>query len=141
LQLERVKKLFSKYNIPISRFAIPTGICEDGGFAALVKVGHTSGHSLEESKECSGGHECWERKLLISQEQMEAGVATELLQSRLFAPDHEQPPSPGSLCIIGGKVKLVDLPVGMDDDTLHRTNELQLVRKALLVETHKRKSG
>jgi len=103
---------------------MPTGIHEHGGFVTLVKVGHTSCHFLEEFKYCSGGHECWERKLLISQEHREAGVATELLQPRPFAPGHEQPPSPGSLCIFGGKVKLADLPVGMDDDTLHRTNEL-----------------
>ena len=85
LQLERAKKLFSKYNIPLSRFAMPTGIREHaGGSVALVKVGHTSAHSLEEFKNYSGRHECWERKQLISQEQMEAGVATELLQPRLF---------------------------------------------------------
>jgi len=70
---------------------------------------------------------------------MEAGTATEMLQPHLFAPGHEQPPSPGSLCIFGGKVKMADLPVVMDDDTLHRTNELQLVCRPRLVETRKRK--
>ena len=72
---------------------------------------------------------------------MEAGTATEMLQPHLFAPGHEQPPSPGSLCIFGGKVELAlaDLPVGMDDDTLPHINELQLVCEARLVETRKRK--
>jgi len=75
---------------------------------------------------------------LIGQEQMEAGVATELLQPRLFAPGHQQPPSPGCLCTFGGTVTLADLPAGMDADTLHRSNKLQLVRKARLFRESKK---
>ena len=70
---------------------------------------------------------------------MEAGVATELLQPRLFSPGHQQPPSPGSLCIFGGKVTLADLPVGIDADILNHSNELQLVREARLFRQSKKK--
>jgi len=62
-----------------------------------------------------------------------------MLQPRLFAPGHQQPPSPGCLCIFRGKVTLADLPVGMDVDILHRTNELQVVCEAR-IENRKRKS-
>ena len=69
---------------------------------------------------------------MIDQEQMEAEMPAKLLQPRLFAVGHQQPPSPGCLCIYGGKVSVVDLPVGVDVDILHRTNELQLARQAII---------
>jgi len=43
--------------MPLSEFAMPAGILEHGDFVALV--GHTSGHSLKEFKDNSGGHDCW----------------------------------------------------------------------------------
>jgi len=135
LQVERAKKFFFKYTIPLSEFAMPAGIRQHGGFIALVMVGQSSRHCLKEFKDNSGGFDSRERKLLIGQDQMKEGVAIELLQPRLFAPGHQQPPSPGCLCIFGGKVTLADLPAGMDGDILHRTNKLQLVR-----ESRKRKS-
>jgi len=123
LQLERARKLFTKYAISLSKSAVPAGTRLHGGFVALVVVGHTSSHSLKEFSDNSGGCDCWERKLLIGHEQMKAEMATELLQPRLFAVGHQQPPSPGCLCILGGKMSLVDLPAGVDVDILHCTNK------------------
>ena len=101
------------------------GACGSVGLIALVVVGHTSSHSLGELKDTSGGHECWERRLLISQEQMKAGSATEFSQPLLFAAG-----PPGCLCIFGGKVSIADLFVGIDVGILHHTNERQLQREA-----------
>jgi len=78
LQLERGRKLFIKYAIFLSDFAMPAGIFIHGCFVALMIVGHTSRHSLKEFKDNSGGYNCWERKLLIGQVQMKTGMATEL---------------------------------------------------------------
>ena len=61
-----------------------------------------------------------------------------MLQPRLFAPGHQQPPSPGCFCIFGGKFTLADHPAGMDVDILHHTNSLQLVREAR-IENQKKK--
>ena len=84
LQLERAVELSTKYDISFSEFVVPAGARLHGGFVALVVVGHTSSHFLKEFKDTSGGHKCWERKLLISHEQTKVGLATELLQPRLF---------------------------------------------------------
>jgi len=64
--------------------------CRSGGLIALMVVGHTSSHSLRELKDTSGGHDCWERRLLIRHEQMKAGSATELSQPLLFAAGHHR---------------------------------------------------
>ena len=68
--------------------------------------------------------------LLISKKQLQAGFATELKEPCLFATDRQQPPSPGCLCIHGGKVLHADLPAGVGFDILHRTDALQLAREA-----------
>ena len=130
LQLARARKLFAKYNISLAKFSMPAGARPHGGFVALLVVGPTSHHSLKEFTDTSGGHHCWERTLLISKEQLQAGFATELKEPCLFATDRQQPPSPGCLCIFGGKVLLADLPAGVDFDILHRTDALQLAREA-----------
>jgi hypothetical protein len=111
-------------------FSMPAGARPHGGFVALLVVGPTSHHSLKEFTDTAGGHHCWERTLLISKEQLQAGFATELKEPCLFATDRQQPPSPGCLCIFGGKVLLADLPAGVDFDILHRTDALQLAREA-----------
>jgi len=139
LQLERAEKLCSKYDIPFSVLAMPAGIRQHGGFVAVVMVGQSSRPSLEEFKGNSGGHDCLERKLMIGPDQMKAGVATQLSQPRLFAPGHQQRPSPGCVCIFGGKVTPADLRAEMDGDILHRTNKLQLVREARNQEAKKKK--
>jgi len=114
----------------MSEFAVPAGARPHGGFIALVVVGHISSHSLGDFKDTSGGHGCWERRLFISWEQMKAGLATEQSHPLLFADGHHQPPSPGCLCIVGGKVSFVDLPAGVDVGTLQHTNKRQLEREA-----------
>ena len=70
---------------------------------------------------------------------MEAGVATDLSQPRLFSPGFQQPQPPGSLCTFKGKVTLADLPVGIDADILNHSDELQLVREARLFRQSKKK--
>ena len=130
LQLKRARKLFAKYDVSLFEFAMLAGACLHESFVALVVVGHTSGHSLKEFKDSSGGHDCLEVKLLIRKEQMKAAVATELLQPCLFAVDRQQPPSPGCLCVFGGKVSLADVPAGVDVGVPHGTNGLQLEREA-----------
>jgi len=67
---------------------------------------------------------------LMSQEQMKAGLTTQLSQPLLFAAGHQQPPSPGCLRIFEGKVSLTDVPAGVNVDILHRTNDLQLEGEA-----------
>jgi len=54
LARERAPKLFAKYNISMSEFAVPAGAHLHGGFVALVVVGYTSSHSLKEFKDTSG---------------------------------------------------------------------------------------
>jgi len=66
-------------------------------------------------KNNSGGLDCWERRLLINQEQLEAGMATNLLQPRLQVCRWPSAAAiTGCLCIFGGKVSRADLPVGVD---------------------------
>jgi len=130
LQLALARKLFEKYNISLSKFAMPAGARPHGSFVALVVVGPTSRHSLKEFTDTSDDRNCCERTLLISKEQLKAGFVTELKESCLFATDLQQPPSPGCLCIFGGKVLLADLPARVDFDILHRTDVLQLAREA-----------
>ena len=71
----------------------------DGGFVALVLVGHTSHHSLVKFKDVSEGDSCWERGLLISLEKMKERSATKLSQPLLFDAAHIQAPSLGQQCI------------------------------------------
>jgi len=128
-QLHRAAKLFKKYGLSMSAFAACVADRRDGGFVALVLVGHTAHHSLVEFKDVSK-ERCWERRLLISREKMKEGSATELSQPLLFDTAHHQPPSLGQQCIFRGKVSPADLPVGIDVDILQYTNACQLQRKA-----------
>ena len=90
LQLERAKKFFSNYTIPLSEFAMPAGIRQRGGFVALVMVDQSSRHCLKEFKDNSGGFDSWERKLLIGQDHMKEGVfffgRTNMLKKKAVSP-------------------------------------------------------
>jgi len=129
-QLHRAAKLFKKYGLSMSAFAACAADRRDGGFVALVLVGHTSHHSLVEFKDVSEGDSCCERRLLISQGKMKKGWATELSQPLLFDAAHLQPPSLGQQCIFRGKVLPEDIPVGIDVVIFQYTNACQLKREA-----------
>jgi len=109
----------------------------DGGFVALVLVGHTSHHSLVEFKDVSKGDSCWERSLLISRKKMKEGSATELSQPLLF--DADQPPSLGQQCIFRGKVSPADVLLWIEVDILQYTNECRLQREARIRASNEKK--
>jgi len=65
------------------------------GVSSHLCVSATPHHSLVEFNDVSEGDSCWERRLLISQEKMKEGLATELSQPLLFDAAHLQPLSLG----------------------------------------------
>jgi len=132
-QLHRAAKMFKKYGLSMSAFAACAADRRDGGFVALVLVGHTSHHSLIDFKDVSEGDSCWERRLLISRKKMKEGSATELSQPLLFDAAHLQPPSLGQQCIFRGKVLPADLTVGIDVTILQYTHAFQLKREARIL--------